>query len=347
MKITKIFFLFFITLLFGACGTGDNQQAENKNTQEVNVYTHRHYESDALLFEEFMLQTGIKVNVIKSNADELIQRIEMEGENSPADVLLTVDAGRLYRAKEKGILQAFQSDFITANVPAHLRDKENYWVCLTQRARIIVYHKDKVNPQDFSTYQALTDTKWQGKILTRSSDNIYNQSLLASIIAHEGEEKAKKWAEGIVKNMARSPRGNDNDQVTAILAGEGDIAIVNTYYVAKMLVEAKNAEEIKQKIGVFFPNKDSYGAHFNVSGGGIAKYSPNKANAIKLLEFLCSEKAQQIFAESNQEYPVKTGVPISPVLASFGEYKADTLDLSLLGKYNTLAVKLFDQVAWK
>ncbi|SFF04728.1 Fe(3+) ABC transporter substrate-binding protein [Thermoflexibacter ruber] len=351
MKIKHISFLacWITAFLFTACGSQTTNESQSTTTlsQEVNVYTHRHYDSDVLLFEEFTKQTGIKVNVIKANADELMQRMEMEGENSPADVLLTVDAGRLYRAKEKGLLQPISSEVIKQNVPAYLIDKDDYWVALTQRGRVIVYAKDKVNPQELSTYQALTDNKWKKKILVRSSDNIYNQSLLASIIAHEGEQAAKKWAEGIVKNMARDPKGNDNDQVTALVAGEGDLAIVNTYYVAKMLAEAPNAKEIAGKIGVFFPNQNTYGAHFNVSGGGVAKYAPHKENAIKLLEFLTSEKAQQIFAEANQEYPIKSGINISPTLQSFGTFKADTIDLDLLGKYNSTAVKIFDQVGWK
>ncbi len=348
MNIKHIFLILTVFFLI-ACGnqTTNENQSTTTAAAEVNVYTHRHYDSDALLFEEFTKQTGIKVNVIKANADELMQRMEMEGANSPADVLLTVDAGRLYRAKQKGLLQPISSDVIKQNVPTYLIDKDSYWVALTQRGRIVVYAKDRVNPQELSTYQALTDDKWKGKILVRSSDNIYNQSLLASIIAHEGEDAAKKWAAGIVKNMAREPKGNDNDQVTALIAGEGDLAIVNTYYVAKMLAESPNAKEISAKIGVFFPNQNTYGAHFNVSGGGVAKYAPHKENAIKLLEFLTSEKAQQIFAEANQEYPIKSGISISSTLQSFGTFKADTIDLDLLGKYNSVAVKIFDQVGWK
>ncbi len=340
---TLLYALFI--LLLTACGSESTQQ-ESQTIQEVNVYTHRHYDSDVKLFEEFTKQTGIKINVVKASADELMQRMEMEGENSPADVLLTVDAGRLFRAKEKGLLQAIESELIKQAVPAYLRDKDNQWVSLTQRGRIVVYAKDKVKPEELSTYEALTDAKWKGRLLVRSSDNIYNQSLLASIIAHKGEAAAKLWAEGIVKNMARSPKGNDTDQVSALIAGEGDLAIVNTYYVAKMLT-TEETKSVGDKVGVFFPNSKDRGTHFNVSGGGIAKYAPNKANAIKLLEFLCSEQAQQIFAEANQEYPVRAGVGTSATLQAFGTFKADTLDLSLLGKYNSEAVRLFDQVGWK
>ncbi len=332
--------------LLTACGGG--KSAEETKIPAVNVYTHRHYDADIKLFETFTEQTGIKVNVVQASADNLMYRMELEGQNSPADVLLTVDAGRLYRAKEKGILQPIESAMIMQNIPAHLKDIDNHWISLTTRARIVVYAKEKVKPADLSTYEALTDAKWKGKILISASENTYNQSLLASIFAHKGQKEAEKWAEGIVSNLARNPKGNDTDQVMALVAGEGELAIVNTYYVAKMLTSKEpSLKGVSDKIGVFFPNQGDRGAHFNISGVGIAKYAPNKANAIKLLEFLCSEQAQQVFAEANQEYPARKGVKASNILQSFGSFKADTLDLSLLGKYNTEAVKIFDRVGWK
>lgn len=342
----QLFLYAVFAIILASCGGQVSQNQENNTQAEVNVYSHRHYDSDEKLFAEFTKQTNIKVNVIKADADGLMHKMELEGENSPADVLLTVDAARLYRAKEKGLLQTIESEVIKTAIPAHLRDIDNQWISLTKRARIIVYAKDRVKPEELSSYQALTDAKWKGRILARGSDNMYNQSLLASIIAHEGEEGAKKWAEGIVNNMARTPKGNDTDQVTALMAGEGDLTIVNTYYVAKMMT-TEETKNIGEKIGIFFPNQNDRGAHFNVSGAGIAKYAPNKANAIKLLEFLCSEQAQQIFAEANQEYPVRNGVAASAVLQSFGTFKEDTLDLSLLGKYNGAAVKIFDRAGWK
>jgi iron(III) transport system substrate-binding protein len=341
----QLFAYLSAVLLFTACG-GQSSESSKNSEEVVNVYSHRHYDSDVKLFAAFTKQTNIKVNVVKADADGLMHRMELEGESSPADLLLTVDAGRLYRAKEKGLLQPITSELIQKAIPSHLRDTDNQWFCLTKRARIIVYAKERINPTQLSTYEDLTSPKWKGKILIRSSDNTYNQSLLASMIAHKGEDSAKIWAEGIVKNMAREPKGNDTDQVTALVVGEGDLAIVNTYYVAKMLL-AEETKSFKNKIGVFFPNQTDRGAHFNVSGAGVAKYSPNKSNAIKLLEFLCSEQAQLIFAEANQEYPVREGVALSPILASFGKFKEDTLDLSLLGKYNSSAVKIFDKVGWK
>ncbi len=318
------------------------------NNQDVNVYSHRHYETDQKLFEKFTERTGIEVNVVKASADELIKRLEIEGENSPADVLITVDAGRLHRAKSKGLLQPVQSEMLSENVPAHLRDPEGHWFGLTRRARVIVYSKERVRPDELSTYEALTDETWRGKVLVRSSQNIYNQSLLASLIAHEGRDAARAWAAGIVENMARKPKGNDRDQVKAIAAGIGDLALMNTYYIGLML-NSSNAEERKvaKQVAIFFPDQDGRGTHVNVSGAGVTASSKNKANAIKFLEFLTGEEAQGKFAAANYEYPVNPQVEWSPLLNSWGTFKADTLNLYLLGKYNSEAVKFFDEVGWR
>lgn len=340
-------------VLLAACGGSQNSQPTTEEVQSadsltVNVYTHRHYDADKQLFAEFEKATGIKVNVKTASADELQKLMEMEGANCPADLLLTVDAGRLVRAKEKGLLQPVQSDILNANIPANLRDSEGYWYALTQRARVIVYNKEKVKPSELSTYEELTSPKWKKRILVRPSDNIYNQSLLASIIAHKGEEAALQWAKGIVANMARAPKGNDRDQIYAVANGEGDIAIVNTYYLGQMLNSKEAADTLAaKKIGIFFPNQTDRGTHMNVSGGGVAKYAPHKQNAIKLLEFLASDEAQKIFAEANQEYPVKTGIPLSATLASWGTFKGDTLSIVTMGQLNAAAVKVFDAAGWK
>jgi len=252
------------------------------------------------------------------------------------------------RAKERGLLQPIQSEVLNANIPVNLRDSEGYWYSLTQRGRVIVYNKAKVKASELSTYEDLTSAKWKKRILVRPSDNIYNQSLLASIIAHKGEEAALQWAKGIVANMAREPKGNDRDQIYAVANGEGDVAIVNTYYLGQMLNSKEAADTIAaQKIGIFFPNQADRGTHVNVSGGGVAKYAPHKANAIKLLEFLSSDEAQKVFAEGNQEYPVKFGVPLSATLASWGTFKSDTLSIAELGRLNATAVKIFDAAGWK
>lgn len=347
MKKIGIAFLVVMTVL--SCknreNTTENTEAESN---ELTVYTHRHYDSDKNIFSLFEERTGIKVNVVNANADELIQKMIMEGAQSPADVLITVDAGRLHRAKTSDLLQPIESKIINQIVPANLRDPENFWFGISKRARIIVYAKDRVKPEDLSTYADLASEKWKGRLVMRSSGNIYNQSLLASIIANLGEANAKKWAEGIVKNMVRDPKGNDRDQVKAIYAGEGDVSIVNSYYVGNML----NSENVEERtaangLGIFFPNQETTGTHINVSGVGVAKYAPNKANAIKFVEFLLSDEAQQIFAESNYEYPVNKNVSLAETLRNWGRFKEDSINLSILGENNKKAVLIFDEAGWK
>ena len=315
---------------------------------EVNVYSHRHYDVDLELYQSFEEQTGIKVNLIEGGSDELIERLTREGAESPADILMTVDAGRLHRAKEAGLLQPATSPVLNDLVPENLRDPEGYWFALTRRARVIVYHPDRVDPSELSTYEALTDPKWRGRILIRSSSNIYNQSLMASMIANHGEAQAKEWAAGIVANMARTPKGNDRGQMSAVAAGEGDIAIVNTYYVGLML-NSSDAEQraVGEQVRVFLPNQGDRGAHVNVSGAGITASSKNPAGALSLLEFLAGETAQRVWAHANYEYPVNRNVRPAPLLQSWGKLKADSLGLHLLGENNTAAVKIFDQVGWR
>ncbi|WP_299437446.1 Fe(3+) ABC transporter substrate-binding protein [uncultured Aquimarina sp.] len=326
----------------------DSQEKTIAKKEVVNVYTHRHYPADQELFANFENQTGIKVNVVNAKADELIQKMSEEGEQSPADVLITVDAGRLVRAKDKDLLQSIDSKKLNEIIPTNLKDENNQWFGLTKRARVIVYAKDRIKPEQLSTYENLASSTWNKKILIRSSGNIYNQSLLASIIANNGEESAKDWATKIVANMSRSPKGNDRDQVKAVVAGEGDIAVVNTYYIGKLL-NSKNPEEVKagNGVGVFFPNQEDRGTHINISGAGVAKYAPNKDNAIKFIEFLASAEAQEVFAKANYEYPVNKKVKPSELLQSWGSFKEDTLALSLLGKNNKKAVILFDEAGWK
>jgi len=330
-----------------SCGENKKQEVSTNESKEITIYTHRHYDSDKTIFANFEKETGIKVNVVKANADELLQKLEAEGKQSPADVLLTIDAGRLVRAKQKNLLQAAQSEIINKSVPENLRDDENFWFSLTKRARIIVYDKNKVNPEDLSTYEDLTNPKWNGKVLIRSSSNIYNQSLLASIIANNGQDSAKQWAAGLVQNMARVPKGNDRDQVKAILAGEGEIGIINTYYLGK-LINSKDSLEVEagNSVGVFFLNQEDRGAHINVSGIGVAKYAPNKEYAIKFIEYLVSKDVQEIFAKANYEYPVNKEASASELLKSWGDFKEDNLPLSKLGELNKDAVIIFDEVAW-
>ena len=347
----KILYTLALSIAIFSCKKEVKQEekvAEPTKVEEVTVYTHRHYSADKQLFTQFESETGIKVNVVNAKADELIQKMTTEGEHSPADVLITVDAGRLVRAKDKGLLQSVNSETLNTIVPTHLRDTDNQWFSLTKRARVVVYDKDRVKPESLSSYNNLIAKDWKNKVLIRSSSNIYNQSLLASIIANDGEEKASKWAKGMVANMARSPKGNDRDQVKAVVAGEGDVAVVNTYYIGK-LVNSKNPEEVRagEGVDVFFPNQETTGTHINVSGAGVAKYAPNKANAVQFIEFLVSEASQKVFAEANYEYPVNTKVAPSELLQSWGTFKEDTLSLQKLGENNKKAVIIFDTVGWK
>lgn len=322
-------------------------EANKSEIKEVNVYTHRHYDSDKQLFKLFETKTGIKVNVVSAKADQLIERLKTEGKNSPADILITVDAGRLYKAKELDLLQPIESNSLDI-VPAHLKDSESYWFGLTKRARVFAYDKSKVDPSEFSTYENLVNKKWNGRIVIRSSSNIYNQSLLASIIANSSRDEAKVWAESVVGNMAREPKGNDRDQMKAVAAGIGDIAVVNTYYLGKLLSSKDEAEvEVGNKIAVFFPNQDGRGTHINVSGIGVTKHSKNYDHAVKFIEFLLTVEAQEIFASSNYEYPVNPEANVSDLVKSWGEFKEDELSLSKLGEYNSEAVKVFDEAGWK
>lgn len=349
---TKSFYtilLLCMASMFAACNSNSEKQEETANQAgEVNVYTHRHYESDQQLFDQFSKETGIKVNVVNASADELMQRMELEGENSPADVLITVDAGRLYRAKEKGLLQSVSSQTLNSNIPARFRDADNQWYGLTYRARILAYDKNKVDSTQLSTYEDLADPRWKNQVLIRSSDNIYNQSLMASMIAAHGEEGAREWAQGVVNNLARTPKGGDRDQVKAIASGQGTIAVANTYYIGKML-SSDNPDERKagEQVKILFPNQEGRGTHINVSGAGVSAHAPNKENAVKFIEFLSGTEAQQVFAQANFEYPVKEGTEWAPLLQSWGEFKADSLDLSKLGELNSKAVMIFDQVGWK
>lgn len=314
----------------------------------INLYSARHYDTDNALYESFTQKTGIKVNLVEAEADQLIERIQSEGANSPADVLITVDAGRLWRAKEAGVLQPIQSQVLESTVPESLRDPEGYWFGLSKRARVIVYNKDKVKPSDLSTYEALTDPKWKGRILVRSSNNIYNQSLVGALLAAHGPEKTEEWVRGFSANFARPPEGNDTGQIKAVASGAGDIALVNTYYVVRLMKSDKPEDKaVAQKIGVFFPNQSDRGTHVNISGGGVAKNAPNKEAAIKFLEHLVSPEAQEIFANGNSEYPVTEGTPVDPVVDSLGKFKSDTLNAAVFGRNNAEALKVMDRAGWK
>ncbi|MBS4539126.1 Fe(3+) ABC transporter substrate-binding protein [Clostridium sp. D2Q-11] len=351
----KLALIFISIILIASIAVGCTNEEGNSeldtpqgNKEVVNVYTDRHYDTDEELYKTFTEETGIKVNIVKADSDELIERLSREGESTEADVLITADAGRLDRAKQKELLQSVESETLSKNVPDNLKDVDSTWYGLTVRGRVIVYSKDRVNPDELSTYQDLTSEKWNGKVLVRSSSNIYNQSLLSSFIELYGEEEAEKWAKGIVNNMARNPQGNDRDQAKAVVAGEGDLAIMNTYYMGKMLNSSDPQEvEVANEVGVFFPNQNTDGTHINVSGAGVTKNAKNPEQGIKLIEFLSSEKAQEQFAEANYEYPVNDNVNPSELLQSWGDFNTQDINLSTLGEHNTDAVKIFDRVGWK
>lgn len=341
-------------LVLAACGSGskkeDNIKTDSKKseTSEVNLYTSRHYDIDDELYKKFEQETGIKVNIINDEADVLIERIKREGTATKADLLLTADVGRLYRAKEEGLLQSVSSDKLSKQIPENLRDVDDMWVGLTKRARILVYNKDKIKPEELSTYEALTEDQWKNRVLVRSSESVYNQSLLASFIEINGEDEAKEWAQGIVNNFAKNPEGGDRDQAKAIAAGVGDVAIMNSYYFGQML-NSQEPEEVKvaESLGIFFPNQDTTGTHINISGAGVVKGSKNVDNAVALLEYLSDEEAQNEFASANYEFPVNENVEPSELLKSWGDFKEQDLPLSTLGENNAKAIMIFNEVGWK
>lgn len=328
--------------------TPAQSEAPAKAGGEVNVYSARHYEVDAELYAKFTEATGTKVNVIEGNAAELIERITREGASTPADLFITVDGGILNRAKLAELFQPIQSETLDLQVPAELRDKDSHWIGLSTRARIIVYAKDRVDPAELSTYEDLTSAKWKGKLLTRSSSHLYNQSLLASLIALNGEQAAEDWAAGIAANLARDPEGGDRDQAKGIVAGVGDVAIMNSYYVGQMSV-SDNPEEVKvfEGIGVFFPNQDTTGTHINISGAGLIKHSKNKENALRLLEFLTSPESQAKISQANYEFPVNPAAPLPALLQGWGPFKTQQLDFAALGDHNPKAVEIMNKVGWK
>lgn len=315
---------------------------------EVNLYSSRHYDTDERLYTDFTDQTGIVVNRIEGNADELIARMNAEGMNSPADILLTVDTSRLERAKDAGVLQSIDSAILEARIPSSLQDSDNQWFGFSQRARIIFYDKTEVTNPPLD-YLSLADPAYKGMVCHRSSTNEYSQTLLAAVIENFGEEAATEWAQGVVDNFARDPQGGDTDQLRALVSGECDISISNTYYFSRALrvdVDGLDAEAMAN-IGWVFPAQNAEGAHMNLSGGGVAAHAPNRDNAIKFLEYLASDQAQQYFSAGNDEYPAVPGVGLSPSVAALGMFRPDAVDLSEVAKNIPQAQIIFNQVGWE
>jgi iron(III) transport system substrate-binding protein len=333
----------FVSALLGAAVLAFSAAAA-----EVNVYTARHYDSDEALYAAFTKSTGIKVNVLQADADKLIERLKAEGANSPADVFITVDAGRLWRATEADLLAPVKSATLEAAIPQHLRDPEGRWFAITKRVRAIAYSKEKLKPADLPTYEGLADPKFKGKLLIRSSNHVYNQSLVGSLVAAHGDGWTESWIKGVVSNLARSPKGGDTDQIRAVAAGEGDLAVVNHYYYANLLKSSKPEDKaVVDKVGLFFPNQADRGAHINVSGAGVLKTAPHAADARKFIEFLVSPEAQTILMQGNPEFPVVAGVKPAEILAQLGTFKEDKLNPAVFGRNNGEALKLADRGGWR
>ncbi|MEJ8562160.1 extracellular solute-binding protein [Yoonia sp. GPGPB17] len=315
---------------------------------ELNLYSSRHYDTDERLYSDFTEMTGITINRIEANADELIARMEAEGVNSPADILLTVDTSRLERAKAAGVLQSIESDVLEARIPENLQDADNEWFGFSQRARIIFYDKtDVANPP--MDYVSLADPAYEGMVCHRSSTNVYSQTLVSAIIENFGTEAATEWAQGFVNNFARDPQGGDTDQLRGLVSGECDISISNTYYFARALrkdVDGLPADAMAN-IGWIFPAQNAEGAHMNLSGGGVAANAPNRDNAIKFLEYLASDQAQDYFSAGNDEYPAVPGVGLAASVASMGLFRPDAVDLTAVAKNVPAAQEIFNQVGWE
>ena len=315
--------------------------------EEVNIYSSRHYDTDDSLYEAFTAATGISVNRIEGEADELIARMKAEGANSPADIFLTVDAGRIWLADKDGLLQPVESETLESRIPAHLRHPDGHWFGLSTRARIIFYAKDRV-AEPPQTYEALADPQYADQICIRSSSNIYNLSLMGAIIAHDGEDAARDWATGLHANLARAPEGGDTDQLKGLVSGACDIAVANTYYFARALAEQVDGlTGSTDAIGLVFPNQETTGTHVNVAAAGVAAHAPHRDNAVAFLEFMTTPEAQAHFADQNNEFPVVEGVPVGEIAASLGDFRRDTLNLDALGENQPLAQVLMDEAGWK
>jgi len=316
-------------------------------TGEVNLYSSRHYNTDDALYETFTDLTGIRVNLLEGKANELLERLTNEGANSPADVFMTVDAGMLWRADQAGVFAPITSTVLSDRIPENLRHPDGKWFGFSKRARVIMYNKAAVDPANLSTYEDLADPRWRGKILIRSSDNIYNQSLIASLIEANGVEATEEWAKAFVKNFARDPEGNDRAQIEGAAAGLGDLAIANTYYLPRYLEQEDPAKRaVFDQIGVFFPNQSGRGAHVNISGAGVVASAPNKDAAQQFLEYLSGTEAQEFFAKGNNEYPVVEDAALAPVVEEFGTFKDDSVNVATYGENQTAAVQLMDRVGW-
>ncbi len=344
----RLFDLKFFLLTFAGVLLASSLLPAFAAEQEVNVYSARKEALILPLLQRFEAQTGIEVNLVTGKADALLKRLEAEGRSTPADLFITTDAGRLQRAKDAGVLQPVNNPKLLQRVPVQLRDRDLNWFGLSERARVIFYARDRVDSSELSTYEALIDPRWKGRICIRSSGNIYNQSLVASMIEAHGVDKTEAWARGLVANLARKPAGGDTDQLRAAAAGLCDIAVANTYYYGRLVNSKKEKDrQVAESLGLFWPNQAGRGAHINVSGAGVTRHAKHREAAERLLEFLVSAEAQAWYAEVNNEYPVVADATVSSTLRGFGEFKADDLNLTSLGENNRAAVELMDRAGWR
>ncbi len=338
----------FLVLLGMLTSCMDEKKTDDPSADEVNLYSSRHYETDQALYDNFTEATGIRVNLIEAGADELIARIQSEGVSSPADLLITVDAGRLWRAEQAGIFQPVNSAVLADRLPDNMRHPEGLWMGLSKRARVIVYNRTTGMPEPLATYADLANPAHKGKVCIRSSSNIYNISLMASIVARNGEAAAEEWAAGVVANFARTPQSNDTGQIRAVASGECGIAIANTYYLARLAAsEDPQDQAVAAAVGIVFPDQADNGTHVNISGAGLVKTSPNPENAIRFLEYLVSDEAQSLFANGNHEYPAVRGIAANSTVVALGDFAEDSLNTSELGVNQAAALMVFDRAGWK
>lgn len=324
----------------------DGVRAQDK---ELNIYSSRHYQTDEALYSDFTRATGIKINRIEAGEDALLERLRNEGARSPADVFITTDAGRLWRAEQLGLLQPVKSKVLETRIPRNFREPSGHWFGFSTRARVIAYNKARVKPEEIPSYETLADGKWKGRVCSRSGTHVYNLSLLGAMIEHLGERKAQAWAQAVKDNLARPPKGGDTDQIKGVAAGECDVAITNHYYYARLARSEKPQDRaVAEKVGLIFPDRAGHGTHVNISGAAVVKNAPHRDAAIKFLEYLASDQAQRYFAAGNNEWPVIEGAQAAnPVLASFGDVKFDRLNVAVLGRNQPVAQKIFDRVGWK
>jgi iron(III) transport system substrate-binding protein len=348
MKFRNPFVAIAGALALVACG-GQQQDAEApQGAGEVNLYTARHYDSDLALYERFTEQTGIRINRIEGNADQLISRMTSEGERSPADLFITADAGALWRAQQAGLFQPAESQLLTAAVPSNLREPSGYWYGFSRRARVVAYDQEKVRLEEIDSYEKLASERFRGKLCVRSADSVYNLSLVGALIEAWGPEKAGEWVQGIVANMARPPEGGDRDQIRAVAAGVCEVALTNSYYYIRMASgEDARDREVTQKVLLAFPSLEGQGAHVNISGGGVARHSPNRANAQRLLEFFASAEVQQHIARNNNEFPASPGVHAPAPVDAWANFGAHPMPVASFAARQPEAHSLMSRAGWR